>query len=373
MKKFILLGLFATLLFSQTVHAQSINSATSSVETMKGQVTQVLSSNTQALSGLGVTEKTQSLEVYILSGSDMGKTEVIENDAAQLAKGDLVFITHTIDSSQGTDTYTLTDPDRLPALLILTIIFIVLVVVCGGKQGIRGLISLLLSIFLILYVLLPGILHGVSPLLGSVLIASFIILIGSYITHGFNRSTHAAVIGMILTVIVSSTMAHFAIAGAHLTGFQNEEAAYLNVSTGGTIDFMGLLLGGILIGLLGVLYDAAIGQAVSVDELRRAAPDLSSFEIFKRAMRIGREHVGALVNTLAIAYVGVSLPLLLLFYVSNTGSALLVLNKELFATEVVRALIGSIGLVLAVPITTAIAIWIKVGKGSAQSHSHHHH
>ena len=87
----------------------------------------------------------------------MGKTEVIENDAAQLAKGDLVFITHTIDSSQGTDTYTLTDPDRLPALLILTIIFIVLVVVCGGKQGIRGLISLLLSIFLILYVLLPGI------------------------------------------------------------------------------------------------------------------------------------------------------------------------------------------------------------------------
>ena len=168
-------------------------------------------------------------------------------------------------------------------------------------------------------------------------------------------------------------MAHFAIAGAHLTGFQNEEAAYLNVSTGGTIDFTGLLLGGILIGLLGVLYDAAIGQAVSVDELRRAAPDLSSFEIFKRAMRIGREHVGALVNTLAIAYVGVSLPLLLLFYVSNTGSALLVLNKELFATEVVRALIGSIGLVLAVPITTAIAIWIKVGKGSAQSHSHHHH
>ena len=153
-----------------------------------------------------------------------------------------------------------------------------------------------------------------------------------------------------------------------LTGFANEESVYLNINTGGNINFQGLLLGGILIGLLGVLYDASIGQAVSVDELHRVAPHLPRSTIYKRAIRIGREHIGALVNTLAIAYVGASLPLLLLYSTSTDGFAV-TLNREIFSTEIIRTMIGSIGLVLAVPITTLIATYLLIKHKSKVSPS----
>ena len=141
-----------------------------------------------------------------------------------------------------------------------------------------------------------------------------------------------------------------------------------------------------LIGLLGVLYDVAIGQAISVEELHTIAPHISRGVIYKRAIRIGREHIGALVNTLAIAYVGVSLPLLLLYSQSSTESIGMTLNRELFATEIIRTMIGSIGLVLAVPITTFISVWFlmrandhsvsaeKIEKErEALEHFEHHH
>jgi uncharacterized membrane protein len=133
------------------------------------------------------------------------------------------------------------------------------------------------------------------------------------------------------------------------------------------------------------MYDAAIGQAVSVEELHRVAPHISRKTIYARAIRIGREHIGALVNTLAIAYVGASLPLLLLFYAS-AESASVIINREIFATEVVRSLVGSIGLILAVPVTTLISVWMLVKKSDAPAdpktlreesealeHAGHHH
>ena len=187
------------------------------------------------------------------------------------------------------------------------------------------------------------------------------IILGSYITHGFNKVTTSAVIGMVVTILFTGLLALISIHGAKLSGFSNEEAVYLNMNTNGSIDFAGLLLGGIIIGLLGVLYDAAIGQAVAVDELHQVGPHLSRTVIFRRALRIGREHIGALVNILAIAYVGASLPLPLLFYQSGADFSLTI-NSEIFATEIVRAMVGSIGLILAVPITTLIAVVILIRK-----------
>jgi len=134
------------------------------------------------------------------------------------------------------------------------------------------------------------------------------------------------------------------------------------LNTRGSLDLAGLLLGGILIGVLGVLYDAAIGQAVSVEELARAGQHYSRRDVYARALRIGREHVGALVNTLAIAYAGAPLPLLLLFFGTGDIDIGLTINRELFATEIVRILVGSIGLVLAVPITTAVAVSMLVSR-----------
>jgi uncharacterized membrane protein len=281
-------------------------------------------------------------------------------------------VTHTIDSSENLDQWNISDPDRLPALGLLLCIFVGCVFLFGGWQGIRGIASLALGIFIIVFIFLPGILAGFSPLLLASFVAAFIVIVGGYLTHGVNKTTTAAVLGMVLTILLSVLLAHIFVSALHLTGFENEEAAYLNIGTNGTIDFAGLLLGGIIIGITGVLYDAAIGQAVAVAELWSVAPDLNQGEIFRRTMRIGREHVGALVNTLAIAYVGASLPLLLLFYSSAAGHPLLVLNKEMFSTEIARTLIGSTGLVLAVPATTYIAILMHLGK-NGHNPSHHGH
>jgi uncharacterized membrane protein len=182
---------------------------------------------------------------------------------------------------------------------------------------------------------------------------------------------------MIMTVLLTGLLAWFAVNFVGLTGFESEESVYLNFNTRGQIDFAGLLLGGIIIGLLGVLYDAAIGQAVAVEELYRASEHMSSKRVYFRAIRIGREHIGALVNTLAIAYVGASLPLLLLFYGSDVPF-IAILNKEHFATEVIRTMVGSIGLVLAVPLTTLVSVAMLTsfrGKDGDRegAHSHHSH
>jgi uncharacterized membrane protein len=198
----------------------------------------------------------------------------------------------------------------------------------------------------------------------SIIVSSIIIILGSYITHGFNKTTSAAVVGMIITISCIGLFAYHSINLTGLTGFETDESTYLHFNSRGTIDLAGLLLGGILIGLLGVMYDAAIGQAISVEELHRVAPHIPRSMIYKRAIRIGREHIGALVNTLAIAYVGASLPLLLLFHLSSE-SALVILNREIFSTEIVRSLVSSIGLILTVPITTIIATWMIVKKNNS--------
>ena len=190
---------------------------------------------------------------------------------------------------------------------------------------------------------------------------------------------------MIGTISFIGLFASYSIQLAGLTGFETDESMYLHFNSRGTIDLAGLLLGGILIGLLGVMYDAAIGQSISVEELHRVAPHMSRKAIYIRALRIGREHIGALVNTLAIAYVGASLPLLLLFYLSSE-SAMVIINREVFSTEIVRSLVGSIGLILAVPITTLVATWMLIKKPKdgvtmetiekerhALEHTGHHH
>ena len=271
----------------------------------------------------------------------------------------MFYLTHTVDTLDGLDWYQASDPYRLPAVYFFVGLFVVCVLLVGGKQGIRGLLSLIGSLVVILYVLLPAIIHGYPPILVSIGVSSLIIIIGSYVTHGFNRTTTSAVVGMITTIIFTGVLAYVAVHATRLSGFNTEEAVYLNFNTHGAVDFAGLLLGGIMIGLLGVLYDVSIGQAIAVEELHHAAEHFTRREVFARALRIGREHIGALVNTLAIAYVGASLPLLLLYYTSAADWHM-TLNQEVFATEIIRIMIGSIGLVLAVPITTAISVLMVI-------------
>lgn len=354
------------------------------VEIVKAEVVSVISEEKMLIPGTDVEGVFQTIDAKILEGSKKGETIRLTDDLLKLKKGDKFYLNHTIHSSGDLETYTAIDADRLPTLLLLAIIFVLLVLVIGGVQGFRGLLSLIGSFFLILFVLLPAILKGYSPLLVSIVVSSIIIILGSYITHGFNRTTTSAVLGMITTVLITGALAYVAVHMGRFTGYGSDEVFFLNLNSRGSIDILGLLLGGIMIGLLGVLYDVAIGQAVSVEELHHIAPHVKRNKIYSRAIRMGREHIGALVDTLAIAYVGASLPLLLLFYQSET-SALQIINREIVSSEIIRILIGSIGLVLAVPITTLIAVLMLVKKrGNANTevlqkefealeHAKHHH
>lgn len=341
--------------------------------TYKATVNKVLTSGVREVPGLEPKSPYQTIEVQFLNGDMKGKSVEIENDYVQLQKGDTAYILKTVRSEDGKELYSLHDPYRIDVLIYLSVAFLILVIVFGGVQGIRGIVSLLGSLILIGYVLLPGILKGTSPIILITVVASLIIVIGSYITHGFNRTTSAAVVSMIVTVIFTGALALFVVDAAQLSGFESDESIYLNQATKGVINFQGLLLGGIIIGLLGVLYDVAIGQEISVEELYTINPKASKKYVYKRVLRMGREHIGALINTLAIAYVGVSLPLLLLFSTS-TLDPLIVINKEVFSAEIVRTLVGSIGLVLAVPITTLISIFmVKANPQYDVEEKHHHH
>lgn len=351
---FLALGFGILLTFPAAAGAQDGTLVRDTETISKARVLKVTDERTELVPGTEVSREIQTLTVEVLDGSEAGTVATFENDYLQLNVGDVFYARHTTNVLEGLDLWSVSDPYRLPVLGILAAVFLALLFLFGGLQGIRGLASLIGSLFLIFYLLLPGIYGGYSPVLVSIGVASIIIVLGSFITHGFNRATSAAVLGMIATVLVTGTAAYVAVDAAMLSGFTDEVNAYLNFNTAGRISMTGLLFGGIMIGLLGVLYDIAIGQAVAIDELYRAAPHISRREAYRRGIRIGREHIGALVNTLAIAYVGASLPLLLLLQ-QTTSDPAFVLNGELFATEIIRILIGSIGLILAVPLTTWIA------------------
>lgn len=338
----------------------------------KAKVLEVSNQGTTTIAGTDTVAQTQSLKVEILDGVYKGDIITFENDYIQLANGDIFYARYQQDSLDGTEYWSVSNPYRLHILFWLTIVFIILIFIFGGIQGVRGLASLVGSLFLIFYLLIPGIYGGYNAMVISITVASLIIIVGSYITHGFNRTTTAAIFGMILTVGITGLAAYYAVDAAHLSGYDSEESMFLNLDTRGTINMVGLLFGGIMIGLLGVLYDIAIGQATAIEELFRAGKQLTRREVYKRGIRIGREHIGALVNTLAIAYVGASLPLLLLMQNSTTG-ILFIINSEIFATEIVRILIGSIGLILAVPITTLIASYMLYGRVTSSSMSVHNH
>ncbi len=326
----------------------------------RAKVLEITKSGTSSLPG-GAPLETQTIKAKVITGEKAGTMVTLENDYIQLKEGDTFYIRHQTNEFNDTDNWSVSDPYRLPLLFSLVITFIVLIFIFGGRQGVRGLASLIGSLVLIFYLLIPGIYNGLNAIFVSIGVASLIIIVGSYITHGVNRTTSSAVVGMILTVLLTGFTSYFIVLLAKLSGYTSDESVFLHLNSGGSIDMVGLLFGGIVIGLLGVLYDSAIGQAVAVEELFRAGKHMSRQEVYTRAIRMGREHIGALVNTLAIAYVGAALPLFLLLYTSTTGF-LFIINSELIATEIIRILVGSIGLVLAVPITTLVASYMLYGK-----------
>jgi uncharacterized membrane protein len=248
--------------------------------------------------------------------------------------------------------YQFADFQRRQTLLWLVIAFGIVVVALGGWRGAAALGGLIASVGVLLVFVLPAILDGHSPVMVAVVGAATIAFVALYTAHGFSRMTTVALIGTLAALILTALLSFLVVGIAEFTGFVTEESALLTLFD--DIDVRGLLLAGIVLGAAGAIDDVTVTQASAVWELRAANPELTSAELFSRGLRIGRDHIASTVNTLLLAYAGAALPLLVLFVLSEQSLGT-VANSEVVAVEIVRTLVGSIGLVAAVPFTTWMA------------------
>jgi uncharacterized membrane protein len=272
-------------------------------------------------------------------------------------EGDHVYV-DLIANKNGQNVFFVTDYDRTGWLYLLVFIFIAITIMIGGRKGFRSLLALLLSFAVIIFWMVPWLLKGFNPLLIAVFGALLVMAIIIYLTDGFNRKSHLAVLTVFISLILTLLFALVFTWLTKLSGFSSEEATLLIGTSAGKINFQDLLLAGILIGAVGVLDDIILGQIQAVEEIKLANPNLTVSEVFRSANRVGQTHLGAIINTLFLTYVGVALPLLILFYVSPDGSKtdfFQIINNDAIATEIVRTLVGSIGLMLSMPIATYLA------------------
>jgi uncharacterized membrane protein len=268
------------------------------------------------------------------------------------------------------DRYSLADFERKAPLLWLGLGFAALVLLTGRWEGLRALIGLGASLAVVVFFVVPALLQGSSPP-GVALVGSLaIMLVTLVVTHGFGPKMLAATLGTASALILTLGLGSLFIGLAHLTGLSSDEALFLRASVG-EISITGLLLAGMVIGALGVLDDLTVTQASTVLALRRANPSLGFRRLFEGAIVVGHDHIAATVNTLVLAYAGAALPVLLIFSLGGTsfGDAL---NSESVATEVVATLVGSIGLIAAVPLTTALAAFLAVRLAPASLPDDHH-
>jgi uncharacterized membrane protein len=298
----------------------------------------------------------------------------IVNPGEQLYKtGDKVVVSLSIDA-QGQEALYVIDYVRRDSLAWLFVIFAGLVVLIGRKHGIASLVGLASSFFIMFTFLLPLIQRGYEPIIVALLSAAAIIFVTFSVSHGLNQKTLIAMIGTTISLCVTALLATAFLHLSRLTGFGSEEATFLQYLNDGQLNMTGLLLAGIIIGTLGVLDDITISQASVVQELKSLNPKIHPLQLFKRAMNVGHDHIASLVNTLILVYVGGSLPLLMLFNLDPNRSYGTVINYSMVAEEVVATLVGSIGIVIAVPITTFIASYYgfkSIKKtNSKTTHSH---
>lgn len=259
----------------------------------------------------------------------------------------------------GSRQYVVSDWVRRGALLWLAGILLLVAALVGRGKGLRAVLATGLSLAIVVGFVVPAILAGHSPILVSLVGVGGILILAVYFVHGLSWSTTAALFGTLAAVLVTMLFGVVFTEVAHLTGFGSEEAMFIQADAS-QVNLKGLLLAGLLVGALGALTDVTIVQASLVREFAYVDPSLGLWELYGRGMRVGRDHIGSLVNTLVLAYTGAALPLLILLTLNDFGLARS-FNIELVASEVVHTLVGSIGLILAVPVTTLVAALLFQG------------
>lgn len=302
----------------------------------------------------------QILLVQLMEGPYAGRQVIIDYGQRQvrpegihLQTGEKILVT-VGQQENGQITAYFTDFVRTGSLLWLVGAFVVLTILISGWKGVRSLIGLALSLVVIIAYIIPNILQGEDPVRVSIIGAFILLAITLYLVYGWTLKTHAAALSMLIALLITGLLSSYFVDLTRLTGFSSENAMFLVQMADARINLRGLVLAGMLIGALGVLDDLVTSQSSAVFELRAADPNLDLHGLYGSAMRIGRDHVAATVNTLFLAYAGAALPMLLLFSLSGQRYGYLV-NLEFVTEEIVRTLVGSLGLIMAVPICTILA------------------
>jgi uncharacterized membrane protein len=295
----------------------------------------------------------------LAEGPDRGRSVTqefpVSSNTPSFAEGETVIVAHDPQAAQEFQ-YRFADRDRESVLFWLALGFAVAVVALGRLRGLAALAGLAATFGVLLRFVLPAILEGRSPLLVAVVGAAVIAFLALYLAHGITPMTSVALVGTLASLALTAVLASAFVEAARITGLATEEALIIRVGAA-QIDLAGLVLGGVIIGALGAIDDMTVTQASAVWELRAANPAMSAGALARAGMRIGRDHVASTVNTLFLAYAGASMPLLVLFVLSRQA-LVTVANTEIVATEIVRTLVGSIGLVASVPVTTWLAAYI---------------
>jgi uncharacterized membrane protein len=359
---FPLLLLVAVVLYSVFAKVELPGDGFSTIgsDTSRAKVTQILEEGDIDMSGH--TQKYQVVRVTILDGKykdipmeiDYGKRQV-RSDEYDLAVGDKIMVSISKTPENVVNAY-FVDFVRTTPMIWLTVVFAAAIIVISRWKGVGALLSMLFSLYIIIGYIIPHILVGEDPLRVSIIGSAILLGVTLYLTYGWTLKTHAAVLSMIVVLILTGLLSAVFVVFSKLSGMGDENAMFLMQMMDTPINLRGLLLGGMIIGALGVLDDLVTTQASAVFELHHANPNFGFRALYHSAMRIGQDHVAATVNTLVLAYAGASLPMLLLFSLARGDYGFLV-NYSFIAEEIVRTLVGSLGLIAAVPITTVVAIF----------------
>lgn len=302
----------------------------------------------------------QSVEVKILTGPHKGEKTIIDNMLMgnpaydiRLKKGDRVIL-HAEQNNGGGVNFFIADKQRVNVLYFLSGFFFLLLVAIGGRKGFFSLVSILITLGLIFWLLTPLILSGINPILATVLVCVLASIIAIYLVGGFNPKSTGAILGTILSLVISGILSILSIKFAYLTGFSSEESMFL-FTAHPNLNFVGILASAMLIGALGAVMDIGMSISSTVNELLCSNSSMSVKELYKSGMNVGKDIIGTMANTLILAYLGGALALVLL---SGNIDLQKFFNLNQVATEISSALIGSIAIVICLPITAIISAYL---------------
>jgi len=340
------------------VLAQQIPSATAKPEFMKAQVVQILGVKKNPYSDYHST--IQALDVTILDGASAGQTVQVNYDSQNISDlalnvGDTIILEKAVNAS-GNTTYSIEDKYRLDSISFIAAAFIILVILIAGWKGFASFIGLGLSLLVIFSYIVPQILAGADPLTICLIGSIIILLLTTYIAHGFSKQTTIALCATLLALFITFLLSLLIAQISQITGYADENDIAIHFGTQHLINVKGLLLGSIIIGTLGALNDITTTQAAAIFEFAKTDKQLTAKHLFKKGFAVGREHIASLINTLVLAYAGSALTVFLfLFYNSSYYPLWVILNGETLNEEVIRTIVGTAGLLCVVPIVTFLA------------------